>query len=249
MDAVVFSRQHQMPVLEQRDPTREAKVGVAPLVNLIGQRHEYRQGEDVAVPWVARRQGLWFVCEEPVGHVSQWQDGDHAVVTVGFDEIVASDGGWIDVVLPERSNKCLANNWDVHRPPGIRPPVHHPRSEVCRHYPEDNAEDDLVDVDGGEMQEEEGEVDDEKKEAQNHTHPLLKPFPWRVESCQLSGSSVLRSPPGRRAPCSRSMLVPVRILLRHGPVPDVGLGEKRSRHPRCFLLLLLLLLLSSPPPL
>lgn len=36
VDAVVFPWQHQMPVLEQRDPSREAKVGVAPLVDLIG---------------------------------------------------------------------------------------------------------------------------------------------------------------------------------------------------------------------
>lgn len=58
VDAVVFPWQHQMPVLEQCDPAREAEVGVAPLVNLIGQRHENRQGEDVAVPRIGRRQGL-----------------------------------------------------------------------------------------------------------------------------------------------------------------------------------------------
>lgn len=49
----------------------------------------------------------WCVSEELVGHVSQGQDGDHAVVTIGFDEVVASDGGGIDVVLPERSDECL----------------------------------------------------------------------------------------------------------------------------------------------
>lgn len=48
-----------MPVLQQCDPAREAKVGVAPLMNLIGQGHENRQGEDVAVPGIGRRQGLW----------------------------------------------------------------------------------------------------------------------------------------------------------------------------------------------
>lgn len=58
MDSVVFPWQYQMPVLEQRDPAREAEVGVAPLVNLIGQRHKNRQGKDVAVPRVGRRQGL-----------------------------------------------------------------------------------------------------------------------------------------------------------------------------------------------
>lgn len=49
----------------------------------------------------------WCVCEELVGHVSQRQDGDHTVVTISFNEVVASDGGWIDVVLPEWTNKRL----------------------------------------------------------------------------------------------------------------------------------------------
>lgn len=49
----------------------------------------------------------WCVCEELVGHVSQREDGNHTVVTIGFNEVVASDGGRIDVVLPEMTNKCL----------------------------------------------------------------------------------------------------------------------------------------------
>lgn len=152
-------------------------------MNLISQRHENRQGEDVAVPGVGVRQGLWCVSEELVGHVSQWEDGDHAVITIGFDEVVASDGGWIDVVFPEWPKKCLANNRDVHRSPGICSPVYNPRCKICRHYSQDDAEDDLVDVNSREVQEEEREVDDEKKEAQNHTHPLLEPFTWRVQPC------------------------------------------------------------------
>lgn len=58
MDAVVFPWQHQMPVLEQHDPAWETKVGVTPLMNLIGQRYENCQGKDVAVPGIGRRQGL-----------------------------------------------------------------------------------------------------------------------------------------------------------------------------------------------
>lgn len=61
----------------------------------------------------------WRVSEELVGHVSQRQDGDHAVVAVGFDEVVASDGGRVDVVLPERTDKRLEedrkegmSNWE-----------------------------------------------------------------------------------------------------------------------------------------
>lgn len=59
VDAVVFPWQHHVPVLEQRDPAREAEIRVAPLMNLIGQRHENGQGKDVAVPRIRRRQGLW----------------------------------------------------------------------------------------------------------------------------------------------------------------------------------------------
>ncbi len=49
-----------------------------------------------------------------------------------------------------------------------------------------NAEDDLVDVNGGEVQEEEGEVDDEKEEAQNHTHPLLESLTCRKMRTQTA---------------------------------------------------------------
>lgn len=49
----------------------------------------------------------WCVCEEFVGHVSQRYDGDHTVVAIGFNEVVASDGGRINVVFPEWANKCL----------------------------------------------------------------------------------------------------------------------------------------------
>lgn len=58
VDAVVFPWQHQMPVLEESDPAWEAEVGVAPLMDLIGQRHENSQGEDIAVPGVRQCQGL-----------------------------------------------------------------------------------------------------------------------------------------------------------------------------------------------
>ena len=58
VDAVVYPRRQQGPVLQQRDPWREAEVGVAPLVDLIGQRHEDRQGEHVALPGVGRGQGV-----------------------------------------------------------------------------------------------------------------------------------------------------------------------------------------------
>lgn len=58
VDAVVFPWQNQMPVLEQPDPAREAEVRVAPLMDLIGQRYENCQSEDVAVPGISCSQGL-----------------------------------------------------------------------------------------------------------------------------------------------------------------------------------------------
>lgn len=58
VDPVVFPWQHQVPVLQQSDPAREAEVGVAPLMDLVGQRHKNRQGEQVAVPGVGCRQSL-----------------------------------------------------------------------------------------------------------------------------------------------------------------------------------------------
>lgn len=39
--------------------------------------------------------------------MSQRQDGHHAVVAVGLDEVVASDGGRVDVMLPEWTDKRL----------------------------------------------------------------------------------------------------------------------------------------------
>lgn len=63
------------------------------------------------------KSATWCVCEELVGHVSQRQDGNHTVVTIGFNEVVASDGSRINVVLPERAYKCLqgVGEWERER--------------------------------------------------------------------------------------------------------------------------------------
>ncbi len=42
-----------------------------------------------------------------------------------------------------------------------------------------NAKDDFVDVHCGEVEEEEGEVYNKEREAQNHTDPLLQPLSYR----------------------------------------------------------------------
>lgn len=59
VDSMMFPWQHQMPVLKQRDPAWQAEVGMAPFMYLISQRYENGKGEDVAVPGIGRRQGLW----------------------------------------------------------------------------------------------------------------------------------------------------------------------------------------------
>lgn len=42
-----------------------------------------------------------------------------------------------------------------------------------------DAKDDLIDVNGGEVHQEEDKVDDEEEEAENHTNSHLEPFIWR----------------------------------------------------------------------
>lgn len=45
--------------------------------------------------------------EKVEGHVCKWDDGQHAVVTVGLNEIVTGDGCRVDVVLSEWTYKSL----------------------------------------------------------------------------------------------------------------------------------------------
>lgn len=52
MDAVVLPGKDDVEVLQEHDPTREAEVGVRPLVNLVGEGHEDGQCKQVAVPGV-----------------------------------------------------------------------------------------------------------------------------------------------------------------------------------------------------
>lgn len=49
----------------------------------------------------------WCVGHELVGHVSERQDGDHAVVSIGLNEVVPRDGRWVNVMLSEGADECL----------------------------------------------------------------------------------------------------------------------------------------------
>ena len=51
----------------------------------------------------------WRRGAERVGHVCERQDGDHAVVSVGLDEVVARDGRGVNVVLPEWTDERLTS--------------------------------------------------------------------------------------------------------------------------------------------
>lgn len=62
----------------------------------------------------------WWVGEEFIGHVGQRQDGDHAVVSIRLYEVMSCDSRRINVVLPERANKCLNGKIEVKRDGGSR---------------------------------------------------------------------------------------------------------------------------------
>lgn len=69
MDAVVLAGEDDLAVLEEHNPTRQAKVRVRPLVNLVGQGHKDGQCEQVAVPGVVTVNLHRGKGEEVEGHV------------------------------------------------------------------------------------------------------------------------------------------------------------------------------------
>ena len=52
MDAVVLSRKNDVAVLQKHHPTRQAKVCVRPLVDLVGEGHKDGDCKHIAVPGV-----------------------------------------------------------------------------------------------------------------------------------------------------------------------------------------------------
>lgn len=62
----------------------------------------------------------WWVREEFIGHVSQRQDGDHAVVSISLYEVMPCDCRRINVVFPERANKSLNGEREVKRDRGVQ---------------------------------------------------------------------------------------------------------------------------------
>lgn len=96
-----------MQVLQEGDPPRQTKVRVRPLVYLVGQRDEDGEEEEETLNTV-RALDAGFVSEIKLEGVRRQQHHRyHEVIAVGFDEVMAGDGGRIDVVLTERSDERL----------------------------------------------------------------------------------------------------------------------------------------------
>lgn len=68
VDPVVLPGQDDVPVLQEHDPARKAKVGVGPLVDLVGHGDEDDEGKDVTVPGTGLTQCL---CKTPRAAVGQ----------------------------------------------------------------------------------------------------------------------------------------------------------------------------------
>ena len=58
MDAVVFPWQHEVAVLQEGDPRRQAEVRVRPLVDLVGHSDEHGQRKHKTLPRVRLRKDL-----------------------------------------------------------------------------------------------------------------------------------------------------------------------------------------------
>lgn len=104
---VVPAGQDQVVALQELDPGGKPKVGVGPLVELVGQRDKDGQQEEEAVPGVVLLDGLRGAAEEDEGLRDEADQGHHAVVAVGLDHVVPGDGSRVNVVLPEWSDESL----------------------------------------------------------------------------------------------------------------------------------------------
>lgn len=104
------------------------------MVNLRCKKRWHKQGETGNPAWLFRSNSLnqikaysyrrkcqaWFVntkltrgeYEEVEGHVRQRDYGQHAVVTIGLNEIVTGNGCGVNVVLSKRSYKGLQDRSD-----------------------------------------------------------------------------------------------------------------------------------------
>ena len=107
MNPVVLTRQNYVALLQPLDDPRQSAVCVRPLVNLIGERDEDTERQKEAVDGVPRPKLFRRLVVHQVGEEGERRESDETVVSVGFDEVVTSDGERVDVVLTEWTNERL----------------------------------------------------------------------------------------------------------------------------------------------
>ena len=76
-------------------------------MNLIGECDEETERQKEAVDGVPCPKLVRRLVVHQVGEEEEWRESDETVVSVGFDEIVTSNGERVDVVLTEWTNERL----------------------------------------------------------------------------------------------------------------------------------------------
>lgn len=119
---------------------------------------------------------------EDVGHLG---DDEHEVVPVALDEVVAGDGGGVDVVLAEGADEGLSEG-PIHAAPGVREPVDEAGGEVRRDDAEEGVGGDGL-PGGGEREahQQRPQVEGHEGQAQTQAHRLLHPLPCTPTSLLL----------------------------------------------------------------
>ena len=96
-----------MALLQPFDDPRQPAVCVRPLVNLIGECDEDTERKKEAVDRVPRPKLFRRLVVHQVGEEGERRESDETVVSVGFDEVMTSDGERVDVMLTEWTNERL----------------------------------------------------------------------------------------------------------------------------------------------
>lgn len=118
--------------------------------------------------------------EEVEGHVCQRDYGQHAIVTIGFNEVVTGDGCGVYVVLSKWSYKGLSKDGQIHWSPRISTPVNNSWRKVGGEYSCHNAQHDVPQMSQMEIGKEVNEIEGHEREAEDNTYPFLTSFAWRV---------------------------------------------------------------------
>ena len=80
---------------------------MGPLVDLVSEGDEEAEHKEEGVDVVPGTDILVGLVPHHVGHAHQGRESDQAVVSVGFNEVVSSDGKRVHMVLSEWSDEGL----------------------------------------------------------------------------------------------------------------------------------------------